>query len=217
MSPNTTYALSYDVKTLSLTATDALVYGAMFVTEYNSSAAEGQDINTNVVRWDAGFVPNVGGTTDWSCKAGTFTTAGNTAYVRVRASLGNFGKAAGTAWFDGVMLERAEASSVYARGTSYGYDAADRMQSAGDITFTWDANGNMRTKVTPSATITYTYDYANRLTQVATDADTYEYTYGGDGIRTSASSDHFCGNAAAQPRPGKGESRGTPPTPLTGH
>ena len=40
----------------------------------------------------------------------------------------------------------------------YSYDNADRLQSAGSTSFTWDANGNLKTKVTPSGTMAKTYD-----------------------------------------------------------
>ena len=69
---------------------------------------------------------------------------------------------------------------------------------------TWDANGNTKTRVTPTGTISYTYDYANRLTQVITGGNTYQYAYDGDGIRTrktinGTSTDYLWDKALALP------------------
>jgi RHS repeat-associated protein len=53
--------------------------------------------------------------------------------------------------------------------TNYSYDAADRMLTAGDITFAYDANGNRLTKITPETPPAqdrleeYIYDDQNRL------------------------------------------------------
>ena len=53
--------------------------------------------------------------------------------------------------------------------TSYSYDAADRLQSAGASSFTSDNNGNRLTK----SAHTYRYDAANLLTQVVNSGTTY--------------------------------------------
>jgi RHS repeat-associated protein len=65
--------------------------------------------------------------------------------------------------------------------TTYTYDAADRLLSAGDTTFTWDSNGNMLSR----NSITYAYDYANRLVKVISGTTTVEFAYDGDGKRSS--------------------------------
>jgi len=52
-------------------------------------------------------------------------------------------------------------------------------------TFTYDANGNMTTKVKAGVTTTYTYDKENRLLSVANGAATVaQFAYDGDGGRT---------------------------------
>ena len=71
--------------------------------------------------------------------------------------------------------------SVNDTTTTYTYDAADRLLSAGDTTFTWDDNGNMLSK----GSTTYAYDYANRLVQVISGATTVQFAYDGDGKRSS--------------------------------
>ena len=54
--------------------------------------------------------------------------------------------------------------------TRYTFDAANRMLTAGDVTFTYDANGNRLSKLTPgqppaqARLETYDYDAENRLT-----------------------------------------------------
>jgi len=74
-------------------------------------------------------------------------------------------------------------TSMTANGTTttYTYDAADRLLSAADTTFTWDNNGNMLSK----GSITYTYDYANRLVRVISGTTAVQFTYDGDGKRSS--------------------------------
>jgi RHS repeat-associated protein len=51
--------------------------------------------------------------------------------------------------------------------------------------YTYDANGNMTSKTTPSGTTIYTYDFENRLIQVDTVTETISYTYDPFGRRTS--------------------------------
>jgi RHS repeat-associated protein len=70
---------------------------------------------------------------------------------------------------------------------AYAYDRADRIRSAGDATFTVDANGNITSRTTPLATETFTYDQANRLTGVSiAGVPVMTYAYDGDGNRRSA-------------------------------
>ena len=69
----------------------------------------------------------------------------------------------------------------------YTYDAADRLLQAGDITFTYDANGNRLTEGPPGEpNIDYTYDAANRLIQVVRDERAVAYAYDGDGNKVEA-------------------------------
>ena len=56
---------------------------------------------------------------------------------------------------------------------NYQYDAANRMEMAGDVSVGWDDNGNM----TSFGSRTYTYDHANRLTQVVSGTLTTGFTY----------------------------------------
>lgn len=60
--------------------------------------------------------------------------------------------------------------------TSYQYDAANRLTSAGGVAYTFDANGNLLS----DGVNTYAYDSANRLISVN---GTESYTYNGLGDR----------------------------------
>jgi len=51
--------------------------------------------------------------------------------------------------------------------TSYNYDAADEMLSAGSTTYAYDKNGNRITKSEPGVTTSYGYDAANRLSTIS--------------------------------------------------
>ena len=63
---------------------------------------------------------------------------------------------------------------------SYTHDKANRLLSAGDISFTYDYNGNRKTSTDAGGT-TYTWDYENMLTQISeTDpVKTVQYKYDG--------------------------------------
>lgn len=65
----------------------------------------------------------------------------------------------------------------------YAYDAADRLLTAGAATFTYDANGNPRTKTDRGVTLTYAYDLANRLSAVSGGNVHSRFAYDGDGHR----------------------------------
>ena len=66
--------------------------------------------------------------------------------------------------------------------TSYQYDAANQMTSAGGVTHTYDANGNM----TGDGTRTFVYDAANRLIEMKQGINSIAlFTYDADGRRTS--------------------------------
>jgi RHS repeat-associated protein len=63
--------------------------------------------------------------------------------------------------------------------TSYTYDSANRLTSVGGVTYTWDANGNLKN----DGTNAYTYDSANRLTAVNGGQNAISYKYDGLGNR----------------------------------
>jgi RHS repeat-associated protein len=68
------------------------------------------------------------------------------------------------------------------------YDKADRIQTAGNVAYTVNANGNLTTR----GTDTFTYDQANRLTsihqgRVTTQQSATTNTYDGDGKRVTMS------------------------------
>jgi len=65
---------------------------------------------------------------------------------------------------------------------SYQYDGANRLLQAGEISYTWDANGNQLQKITPNGTWSYLYDYENRLVGVQhPDGGLTQFAYAGEG------------------------------------
>ncbi|MBI4494023.1 MAG: RHS repeat-associated core domain-containing protein [Chloroflexi bacterium] len=66
-------------------------------------------------------------------------------------------------------------------GTSYSYDRADRIQSAGATAYTVDANGNLTARGTDS----FAYDQGNRLKSATVTGVTTSYVFDGDGKRAS--------------------------------
>ncbi len=70
--------------------------------------------------------------------------------------------------------------------TSYTYDAADRLLTAGTVTYGWDKNGNQISKADGTGTTSYVYDCENRLTSIAfPDSSSNRFTYYPDGKRLS--------------------------------
>lgn len=67
--------------------------------------------------------------------------------------------------------------------TTYSYDIANQLLSAGSTVFTYDANGNAVTKAAPNGTTTFTYDTNNRITKIVAPEGTETNLYGGDGSR----------------------------------
>jgi len=65
--------------------------------------------------------------------------------------------------------------------TDYTYDDANRMTSAGGITYSWDNNGNLLN----DGTNTYTYNHFNKLTMVDGQSSIVSFTYNGLGDRLS--------------------------------
>jgi len=53
------------------------------------------------------------------------------------------------------------------QGSSYSYQAFNRLISANGITFGYDTNGNMLSKTDASGSWTYSWDYENRLKQAS--------------------------------------------------
>ena len=76
-------------------------------------------------------------------------------------------------------------------GTSYGYDANDRLlaETSGTrtLTSTYDSNGNLKTRSNGTSADSYTYDAENRLisavVQTGGNPATVTYTYDDDGLR----------------------------------
>ena len=67
--------------------------------------------------------------------------------------------------------------------TDSDYDDENRILTAGETTYQFDARGRMTSKSAPTGTTTYTFDYRDRLTQVAATERTDLYRYDGDGNR----------------------------------
>ena len=68
--------------------------------------------------------------------------------------------------------------------TSYGYNAVNELTSSTGTAYTYDARGNLTTKVKGADTWSYTYDKANRLLEAKKNNATLGiYTYDANGIR----------------------------------
>ncbi|MBU3926447.1 MAG: BNR-4 repeat-containing protein [Bacteroidetes bacterium] len=103
--PNTTYKISYSVKTEELTSVGAQYPGSVIVSEYNSSAKESDALTANRVHdGKRDNVPTTTGTTNWTSKNYTFTTAANTVYVRIRLMNAGWGEAKGRVYFKDTEL-----------------------------------------------------------------------------------------------------------------
>ena len=59
----------------------------------------------------------------------------------------------------------------------YSYNSSNQLTSIPGTTYTYDNNGNTKTKTTAAGTTTYTWDYDNRLTQVALPGTAGTVTY----------------------------------------
>jgi RHS repeat-associated protein len=70
---------------------------------------------------------------------------------------------------------------------SYTHNARNELVKAGEVTFTYDLNGNPTTQKNGAATTTYTYDALDRLIQVQTPNLKIGYTYDGFHRRTTQS------------------------------
>lgn len=67
--------------------------------------------------------------------------------------------------------------------THYTYDINDRLLTAGDFTFTYDANGNTMSMSDGVSTLSYGWDVHNRLASVSDGAAVTTYGYDADGNR----------------------------------
>ena len=75
------------------------------------------------------------------------------------------------------------------QGSSYTYQAFNRLGAANGATFTYDANGNQISKADGSGNWTYAWDYENRLKQATRSGGvTVSYTYDALGRRVQRSS-----------------------------
>lgn len=80
------------------------------------------------------------------------------------------------------------AMTIDGEATNYAYDAGDRLLSAGDVTYSYDPNGNLiekqeKTGRRKARTTRYFYDPANRLVEVSGRGPRTEYVYDGEGNR----------------------------------
>src|SRR5581483_8953009 len=76
---------------------------------------------------------------------------------------------------------RVKSNRLTQNTTSYTYDRADRILTAGSVSYTVNANGN----VTARGSDTFSYDQANRLTSATVSGTTTTYSYDGDGKRAT--------------------------------
>jgi len=67
--------------------------------------------------------------------------------------------------------------------TSYTYDAADEMLTAGSASFAYDGNGSLILKTVGAVNISYAWDALNRLIAVTGGNTNTQYGYDGDGNR----------------------------------
>ena len=69
--------------------------------------------------------------------------------------------------------------------TTYTYDAANRLTSAGGVAYTWDARGNL----VSYGTFTYTHNAAGRMVRAYSLTSTLVYTYNAAGLRVTQAVD----------------------------
>ena len=75
------------------------------------------------------------------------------------------------------------------QGSTYTYQSFNHLVTANASAFTYDANGNLTTKIDASGSWTYTWDYENRLTQASLSGGvTVDYSYDALGRRIQRSS-----------------------------
>jgi len=69
--------------------------------------------------------------------------------------------------------------------TSYTHDNDNRVLTAGNVSFSYDNNGNLVTKTVGGNVTNYSWDFNDMLTQVANGGNTYVYRYDGLGNRVA--------------------------------
>jgi len=69
---------------------------------------------------------------------------------------------------------------------NYTYNNADQLLTENGIAYTYDLNGNLKTKTDGTGTTTYTYNYDQKLISVATPSGAATYKYDADGNRVEA-------------------------------
>jgi YD repeat-containing protein len=93
--------------------------------------------------------------------------------------------------------------------TLYAYDAADRMISAGDESFIYDANGNLIERTNPSLTVKYTYTGDNKLNGVYyPDGTKVEYQYDAFRSKVARTQSYYDEGKIAQPAKSQGNAKG---------
>lgn len=70
--------------------------------------------------------------------------------------------------------------------TAYTTNNMNQYTVAGDTTYTYDADGDLKTKIESGVTTTYAYDIENRLIGVSTPTDTWTYKYDAFGNRIAS-------------------------------
>ena len=81
-------------------------------------------------------------------------------------------------------LEIRLTATIFVSGLSV-YNNADQLLTENGITYTYDLNGNLKTKTDATGTTTYSWDYEDRLVKVAGPGGTVTYEYDVDGNRVS--------------------------------
>jgi RHS repeat-associated protein len=66
---------------------------------------------------------------------------------------------------------------------SYTYDAENSLLTAGNMTFSYDNNGNMTQKTVGSSLTTFTWDFDNMLTELSSGNRIFDFSYDGVGSR----------------------------------
>jgi RHS repeat-associated protein len=100
----------------------------------------------------------------------------------------------------GNRLTQALTTAAGNENTSYAYDDNDRLltetnTTSGLTTYTYDDNGNTRSKSTASGLTTYSYDDANHLVAATTPDGTTTYVYNADGLRVRQTHTQASGTA----------------------
>jgi len=84
------------------------------------------------------------------------------------------------------LLEHRKTNNALLASFGYGYDAANKLLTAGNITFSHDLNGNVTQRTVNSVSTTYGYNFENELTSV-TGSVSLTYSYNAFGERVSQS------------------------------